>query len=163
MQQARFGLSVFVVNIIKVIFDFKLRLHEGRRSPAIIWLYLWFSSICVGEISQNCHCLWNCPADYLKPEKIGVTKAVSSLFAILCFLPLSQIWSSDFLLSTCSEGRAQICSTLQQILGKRDKSVCFACLVLRPRPDLTRSKNPILRVSRSYFNFRHSFWLTIAC
>ena len=27
-----------------------------------------------------------------KPEKIGVIKEVSSLFAILCFLPVSQIW-----------------------------------------------------------------------
>ena len=38
--------------------------------------------------------------------------------------------------------RAQIFSTLQQILGKRDKSVCFACLVLCSHPDLARSKNP---------------------
>ena len=27
-----------------------------------------------------------CPADHLKAGKIGVTKAVSSLYAILCFL-----------------------------------------------------------------------------
>ena len=35
-----------------------------------------------------------------KPKKIGVSRAVSSLFAILCFLPRSQIWSNEFFLST---------------------------------------------------------------
>ena len=29
-------------NIIKMIFVFKPRLHEGRRSPVIIWLYSLF-------------------------------------------------------------------------------------------------------------------------
>ena len=38
----------------------------------------------------------NCPADNLKAQKIGVTNAVSLLFAVLCFLPPSQIWSYDF-------------------------------------------------------------------
>ena len=36
-----------------------------------------------------------CPADHSKAEKMGVTKAVSSLFANLCLLPLSQIWSYE--------------------------------------------------------------------
>ena len=36
-----------------------------------------------------------CPADHLKVGKKGVTKAVSSLFAILCHLFLSQIWSYE--------------------------------------------------------------------
>ena len=40
-----------------------------------------------------------CPADHLKVGKKGVTKAVSSLFAILCHLFLSQIWSYEFFLS----------------------------------------------------------------
>ena len=41
--------------------------------------------------------LWKiCPADHLKAKKIGVAEAVSSLFAILYFLPLSQIWSYEF-------------------------------------------------------------------
>ena len=41
-----------------------------------------------------------CPADHLKVGKKGVTKAVSSLFAILCYLSLSQIWSYELFLST---------------------------------------------------------------
>ena len=43
-----------------------------------------------------------CPADHLKVGKKGVTKAVSSLFAILCHLFLSQTWSYEFFLSTCT-------------------------------------------------------------
>ena len=38
----------------------------------------------------------NCPADQLKAKKIGVTNIVFLLFAILCFLPPSQIWSYEF-------------------------------------------------------------------
>ena len=53
---ARFGLSFAVANIKKIIFGSKLRLHEGRRLPAIIWLCLWFSSILFGEISQIFSC-----------------------------------------------------------------------------------------------------------
>ena len=41
-----------------------------------------------------------CPADHLKAKKIRVAEAVSSPFAILCFVPLSQIWSYEFFLST---------------------------------------------------------------
>ena len=41
-----------------MIFVTKLRLHEGRCSPAIIWLCLWFVSIFYCEISQKCHNLW---------------------------------------------------------------------------------------------------------
>ena len=41
-----------------MIFVTKLRLHEGRCSPAIIWLCLWFFSIFYCEISQKCHNLW---------------------------------------------------------------------------------------------------------
>ena len=41
-----------------------------------------------------------CLADHLKVGKKGVTKAVSSLFAILCNLFLSQIWSYESFLST---------------------------------------------------------------
>ena len=47
-QRAMFGLSFALVNIMKMIFVIKLRLHEGRRSPAIIWLIwlcLWLSTI----------------------------------------------------------------------------------------------------------------------
>ena len=58
-QWARFEPSFAVVDIFKMIFVINLRLHEERRSPAIIWLCLCFSSICLGEISQNFHDLWN--------------------------------------------------------------------------------------------------------
>ena len=56
---ASFRLSFTVVYIIKMILVTKLRLHEWRRSPVIIWLCLWFISICFREISQNVHNLWN--------------------------------------------------------------------------------------------------------
>ena len=38
-----------------MILVIELRLHERRRSPVIIWLCQWFSSICFDEISQNFH------------------------------------------------------------------------------------------------------------
>ena len=57
---------------------------------------------------------------------MGVAEAVSSLFAILCFLPLSQIWSYEFFFLSKGIRRAQICLTVQQILGnfikRRDQS-----------------------------------------
>ena len=37
-----------------------------------------------------------CPTNHLKAKKMEVTKATSWLSAILCFLPLSQIWSYEF-------------------------------------------------------------------
>ena len=52
-----------------MVFVIKVRLHEGRRSSAIIWLCLWFSSICSSEISQNFHNLWKLSCDHLKAEK----------------------------------------------------------------------------------------------
>ena len=55
-----------------------------------------------------------CPADHLKAKKIGVAGAVSSLFAILCFLPLSQIWSCDFFYQLGL--RRALSLTVQQIL-----------------------------------------------
>ena len=58
-----------------------------------------------------------CPADHLKVGKKGVAKAVSSLFAILCHLFLSQIWSYEFFLSTCTRKGTNICLMVQQILG----------------------------------------------
>ena len=52
-----------------MVFVIKVRLHEGRRSSAIIWLCLWFSSICSSEISQNFHNLWKLSCVHLKAEK----------------------------------------------------------------------------------------------
>ena len=56
-----------------------------------------------------------CPADHLKAKKIGVAGAVSSLFASLCFLPPSQIWSCDFFFYQLGLRRA-LSLTVQQIL-----------------------------------------------
>ena len=63
----------------------------------IIWLYLRFSSITAVKSLKIFTVCEICLADHLKAEKkIGVTKEVSSLFTILCFLPPSQIWSYEF-------------------------------------------------------------------
>ena len=63
----------------------------------------------------------NFPADHLKSEKIAVPKAVSSLFAILCLLPLFQMWSCE-LFRQQALGRIKICIAVQQFLGKPDNS-----------------------------------------
>ena len=98
-----------------MIFVNKLRLCEGRHLPVLIWLCLVFSSTWFGEVSQNFHNLWNLSSRSFKiRKKEGVTKAVFSLLAILCFLPLSQIWCYDFFYQQAL-GRAQICLTIQQI------------------------------------------------
>ena len=43
---------------------------------------------------------------------MGVTKVTSSLFAILCFLPLSQIWSHELFLPTGTRKYHQLGSTI---------------------------------------------------
>ena len=43
---------------------------------------------------------------------MGVTKVTSSLFAILCFLPLSQIWSYELFLPTGTRKYCQLGSTI---------------------------------------------------
>ena len=55
----------------------------------------------LSKFSQICE---NRPADHLNAEKI-VMKAVSSLFAILCFLPLSQIRSYEFFSTGTIKGK----------------------------------------------------------
>ena len=81
-------------------YKIKLRLHEERRSPAIIWVCFWFSSICFNEISQNFHNTWQFSCQSFKNRKKGVTKAVSSLFAILITDSYCQLhdcsWTDDF-------------------------------------------------------------------
>ena len=53
----------------------------------------------------------------LKLEKKGYKlKAVSTLFAIWCYLSLSQIWSYELFYQQAL-GRAQICLMVRQILG----------------------------------------------
>ena len=117
-QWARLGLLLAVANIKKMIFVISSSLHEGRHSPAIIWLCLWFFSIFFGEISQKFHNLWKLSCWSIKSrKKIGVTNAVSLLFTILCFLRQSWIWSYEFFFYWWQAlGRKQICLTAQQIL-----------------------------------------------
>ena len=105
-QWVRFSLSFAVVNIIKKIFVIKLRLHDGKRSPVMIWLCLWFSSICFGKISKIFIICENCLPSFKSRKKI----AVSSPFVILGFLPLN-FFNQQAL------GTAQICLTVQQNLG----------------------------------------------
>ena len=81
-------------NIIKMTFVIKLSLLKRKRSAVIIWLCLRLSSICFSEICEIF------PANYLSAENNRGSKAVFSLFAILCFLLLSQIWPFEFFLST---------------------------------------------------------------
>ena len=59
----------------------------------------------------------NCPDNHLKAEKNRVRKAIFLLFAVVCFLPLSQIWSYEFFFYWQALGKTQICLTVQQILG----------------------------------------------
>ena len=103
----RFGLSFAVVNIIKMI----LMLHEGRRSPVIIWLCLWFPSICFYEISQNFHNLWNFSSGSFKIRNKVVTDLKFCVFFVyLKFVP------TIFFYQQVLQGE-QICLTVQQILG----------------------------------------------
>lgn len=123
---ARFGQSFAAVNIKKVIFVIKLRLYERRRSSVRIWLCLWFSSFLSGEISQNFHKLWklSCPS-FQSRKKIGVIEAVFSLFAILCFLPLSKIWYYAFFSTGTRKGTNvfNVSANLRKFYWtKRDKS-----------------------------------------
>ena len=88
-----------------MIFVIKLSLHEGKRSPVVICL--WFSlvkSLKIITISEIC------PVDQLKSKrkKQGLQRQFSPLFAILCFLPLSQIWSYEFFIYQQALGRAQM-------------------------------------------------------
>ena len=109
---ARLGQSFAAVNIIKMIFLMKLRLHEGRRWPAIILLcnlLRWNISKCSQFVKFVLPII-------KKLGKKGITKAASSLFAILCHLSISQIWSYEFFYQKAL-GRAQICLMVRQILG----------------------------------------------
>ena len=65
-QWARFGLWYAVLKITKMIFVIKLRLYKWRPLPVIIWLCLWFTSMCFSEISQN---LWNLSCQSFKGQK----------------------------------------------------------------------------------------------
>ena len=80
-----------------MIFVIKQRLHEGRRSPAIILLCL-----CFGKISQNFHNLWNLSCWLFKSWK---NRGYKGSFLAICnlnlfFLPLSQIFSYELFSST---------------------------------------------------------------
>ena len=58
MQWTRFRKSFSVVNIIKMVFVIKLRLHEGKASDnlALPLILIFFNLL--SWISQNCHNLW---------------------------------------------------------------------------------------------------------
>ena len=78
--------------------DFRYEARAPRREAlASDSSALQFSSMKSLKMFTTCEI---CPADHLKVGKKGVTKAVSSLFAILCYLSLSQIWSYELFLST---------------------------------------------------------------
>ena len=114
---ARFGLSFAVVNINKMIFVIKLKLHEGRRSQVIIWFCLLFSSICFGEISQNFHNLGNLSCQSFKSRK---NRGYKGNFLAFCNVVFSSSISNLVFLNFFthqSSGRAQICLTVQHILG----------------------------------------------
>ena len=73
--------------------DFRYEAKAPRREVlASDSSALQFSSMKSLKMFTTCEI---CPADHLKVGKKGVTKAVSSLFAILCYLSLSQIWSYE--------------------------------------------------------------------
>ena len=72
---------------------------KGKASPREALATYYNSSISMKSFKMFIICEI-CPADHLKVGKKGVTKAVSSLFAILCNLFLSQIWSYESFLST---------------------------------------------------------------
>ena len=118
-QQARFGL--LFADVIEMIFVIKLRLHEGRCSPVIIWLCLWFSSICFSETSQNFCNLWNRPADHLKAEK---NRGYKGSFLTICNFIFSSSISNLILWIFFNQKaleKAQISLTVQQILGDSTK------------------------------------------
>ena len=76
--------------------DFRYEAKAPRREVlASDSSALQFSSMKSLKMFTTCEI---CPADHLKVGKKGVTKAVSSLFAILCYLYLSQIWSYELFL-----------------------------------------------------------------
>ena len=119
---ARLGQSFAAVNIIKMIFLMKLRLHEGRRSPAIILLcnlLRWNLSKCSQFVKFVLPII-------KKLGKKGITKAASSLFAILCHLSISQIWSYEFFLSKGTRKGTNMFNGPTNLrkfhLRKRDKS-----------------------------------------
>ena len=109
---ARLGQSFAAVNIIKMIFLMKLRLHEGRRSPAIILLcnlLRWNISKCSQFVK------------FVLPiiKKLGKKELQRQLprylqfcvtFLYLKFGPMNFFYQKAL-------GRAQICLMVRQILG----------------------------------------------
>ena len=78
--------------------DFRYEAKAPRREVLANDNYaLQFASMKSFEMFTICEI---CPADHLKVGEKEVTKAVSLLFAIVCYLFLSQIWSYELFLST---------------------------------------------------------------
>ena len=74
-----------------MIFVTRLRLHEGRCLPVLIWLCFWFSSICSGEISQNVHNLCNLSCRSFESQKNWDCRGSILTICNFAFFPLSQI------------------------------------------------------------------------
>ena len=140
----------------------------------IIWLYLRFSSITAVKSLKIFTVCEICLADHLKAEKkIGVTKEVSSLFTILCFLPPSQIWSYEFFLSTGTRKGANMFNGLANLWKfqrwKRDQSCSkdpyFLCCKtlrngLRLRQDLYLSMRKLSKLS-PISNLSHGVFFSV--
>ena len=77
-------------------------------------IFLQFAFMISVKVLTVCE-IFSCQS--FKSRKNRVTKAVSSLFSIFCFLRLSQIWSYQFIFYQQALRRAQIYLTVQQILG----------------------------------------------
>ena len=69
-----------------MIFVTKLRLHEERCSPAIIWLCLLFFSIFYYEISQKFHNLWKLSCWSIKSQK---NRGYQHSFLAFCYFVFS--------------------------------------------------------------------------
>ena len=169
---ARFRLPFVVVNINKMIFVIKAPQREALASDNLALPSIFFNYC--GEISQNFHSLWNLSCRSFKSwKKIGVTKEVSSLFAILCFLPPSQIWSYEFFLTTGTRKGANMFNGLANLWKfqrwKRDQSCSkdpyFLCCKtlrngLRLRQDLYLSMRKLSKLS-PISNLSHGVFFSV--
>ena len=132
---ARFGPSFAVVNIIKMIFIMKLRLHEGRARQ---W---WFCfAICFDEISQNVHNLWNLSCRSLKSRKKERLQRQFPRYLQFCVIFLFLKFGPMNCFYQQALGRAQICLMVQQIFWN---SICGNVINLA-------QKIPILFVAKHY-------------
>ena len=119
-EEKKGRLLLSLVNTNMKVFVIMLKHHRGRCSLvvilALILFFFQFSSL----KSYTIHKYEICPES---KKKGGVTKAVSSLFANICLLPLpppppSTEFSPWIHFHLFAIGKAQMCKTLHQISGK---------------------------------------------